>query len=138
LASIEGSLAERLSHQPRPTDVGIHNLLPVRQILLVNEAGLVEPGCDDQEVDRTESIHTSLDNGLGVLNTVGSTVDGLCDATGLCDPAGEFGERLGTAGGKGELRAHRSEGFGDASPECSRGARNDGALALDGESIEGV
>ncbi len=52
------------------------------------EAGLVEPGCDDEEVNGPICVHTSLDNGLGVLDAVGATIDGLRDTSGLGDPAG--------------------------------------------------
>jgi hypothetical protein len=130
--------AERLGHQPRPTHVGIHDILPVRKILLVNESSLVEPGCHDEEVDRSERVHTLLDNSLGVLDAIGASIDGLRDPTGLGDPTRDVGKRLGAAGGKGELRAHRPKGLGDASPQRSRGARDDSTLAFDGESIEWV
>ena len=104
----------------------------------MDESRLVEAGCDYEEVDGPECVHASLDNGLGILDSIGSTVDGLCHPTGLRDPSGEVSEGFGTAGSEGELRAHCPEGLGDASPQCSRGARDDCALPLDGETIEGV
>ena len=101
-------------------------------------AGAVRAGGSAERVSGPERGPPAPRGGVGVRGAVGPTVDGLGHATRRRDPSGGVGARLGVAGGEGELRAHRPEGLGDAAPQCSRGARNDSALPIAGESIEGV